>query len=339
MQSATVQLPVSLTPAFSPAGGPATVTASLRVMDLRIFTEPQFGATYEQQLRLARASEDAGFDAYFRSDHLLSFMGSGEPGPTDTWTTMAGLARETSRIRLGTLVTSATFRHPGMLALSVTQVDEMSGGRIELGLGAGWFDGEHEAFGIPFPPMRERFERLEEQLAILTGLWTTAPGTNFDFAGKHYQLSGNPALPRPTQQPHPPVIVGGLGAKTTPRLAARFASEFNVPFAPLDDVRNVNARVDEACAAAGRDSATLLRSMALTVCVGRDDAEVARRAEAIGRPLAHLRDQLAGTVNEVVERLGAIAELGLTRVYCQTLDIDDVDQVELIASEVMPQVR
>ncbi len=308
-------------------------------MDLRIFTEPQFGASYDQQLRLARASEDAGFDAYFRSDHLLSFMGAGEPGPTDTWTTMAGLARETSRIRLGTLVTSATFRHPGMLALSVTQVDQMSGGRIELGLGAGWFDGEHEAFGIPFPPMRERFERLEEQLAIVTGLWTTAPGSNFSFAGKHYQLSGNPALPRPTQHPHPPVIVGGLGAKTTPRLAARFASEFNVPFAPLDDVRRVNVAVDEACAAAGRDPATLLRSMALTVCVGRDAAEVARRAEAIGRPLEHLRDQLAGTVDEVVDRLGAIAELGLTRVYCQTLDIDDIDHVELIASEVMPQVH
>ncbi len=308
-------------------------------MDLRIFTEPQFGASYDQQLRLARASEDAGFDAYFRSDHLLSFMGHGEPGPTDTWITMAGLARETSRIRLGTLVTSATFRHPGMLALSVTQVDAMSGGRIELGLGAGWFDGEHEAFGIPFPPMRERFERLEEQLAIITGLWTTQPGTKFDFGGTHYQLSGNPALPRPTQQPHPPVIVGGVGAKTTPRLAARFATEFNVPFAPLDDVRTINARVDEACTAAGRDPATLLRSMALTVCVGRDDAEVARRAEAIGQPLSHLKQQLAGTVSEVVDRLGTVADLGLTRVYLQTLDMDDLDHVELIASDVMPQVR
>ena len=308
-------------------------------MDLRIFTEPQFGASYDQQLRLARASEDAGFDAYFRSDHLLSFMGDGQPGPTDTWTTLAGLARDTSRIRLGTLVTSATFRHPGMLWLSVTQVDAMSSGRVELGLGAGWFDGEHEAFGVPFPLMRERFERLEEQLAILTGLWTTPPGAKFDFDGKHYQLAGNPALPRATQQPHPPVIVGGLGAKTTPRLAARFASEFNVPFAPLDDVRAINARVDEACAEAGRDPASLRRSIALTVCCGRDDAEVARRAEAIGRPLAHLKDQLAGTVSEVVERLGAIADLGLTRVYLQTLDMDDLDQIELIASEVMPQVR
>ena len=205
-------------------------------MDLRIFTEPQFGASYDQQLRLARASEDAGFDAYFRSDHLLSFMGDGEPGPTDTWTrwpaspatpAASGSARSSRRRR---------FAIPGMLALTVTQVDAMSSGRIELGLGAGWFDGEHEAFGIPFPPMRERFERLEEQLAIITGLWTTEPGTKFDFAGKHYQLAGNPALPRPTQQPHPPVIIGGVGAKTTPRLAALFATEFNVPFAPLNDV-------------------------------------------------------------------------------------------------------
>jgi alkanesulfonate monooxygenase SsuD/methylene tetrahydromethanopterin reductase-like flavin-dependent oxidoreductase (luciferase family) len=215
----------------------------------------------------------------------------------------------------------------------------MSSGRVELGLGAGWYDGEHEAFGIPFPPMRERFERLEEQLAILTGLWTTAPGTKFDFAGKHYQLTGNPALPRPTQDPHPPLIVGGVGAQTTPRLAAGFATEFNVPFAPLDDVRTINGRVDEACKAVGRDPATLLRSMALTVCCGRDDAEVARRAEAIGRPLAHLKDQLAGTVSEVVDRLGAIAGLGLTRVYLQTLDMNDLDQIDLIAAEVMPQVR
>ncbi len=307
-------------------------------MDLRIFTEPQFGASYDQQLRLARASEDAGFDAYFRSDHLLSFLGDGQPGPTDTWTTLAGLARETSRIRLGTLVTSMTFRHPGMLALSVTQVDDMSAGRVELGLGAGWFDREHEAFGVPFPPTKERFERLEEQLEILTGLWTTPPGQVFDWSGRHYQLSANPALPRPTQDPHPPLIVGGVGAKTTPRLAARFASEFNVPFAPLADVRTINERVDEACAAIGRDPATLRRSVAYTVCCGRDEAEVERRAAAIGQPRKQLRDQLAGTPDELVERLGAIGELGLTRVYLQTLDIGDLDHVELIAERVMPQV-
>ncbi len=309
-------------------------------MDLRIFTEPQLGASYDQQLRLARASEAAGFDAYFRSDHLLTFAGDGLPGPTDTWTTLAGLARETSTIRLGTLVTSMTFRHPGMLALQVAQVDVMSGGRVELGLGAGWFDGEHDAFGLPFPSTRERFERLEEQFEILRGVWAATPAEKFDWPGKHYQLKGNPGLPKPTQQPHPPLIVGGLGPKTTPRLAAKFAAEFNVPFAPLPDVKDVNARVDEACSAAGRDPSTLRRSMALTVCCGRDEVELERRAAAIGQPLKHLRKrQLAGTPSEIVNKLGAVGELGLTRVYLQTLDIDDLDHIDLIAAEVLPQVR
>jgi F420-dependent oxidoreductase-like protein len=308
-------------------------------MDLRIFTEPQLGASYDQQLRLARTAEDAGFDAYFRSDHLLTFAGDGLPGPTDTWITLAGLARETSTIRLGTLVTSMTFRHPGMLALAVTQVDVMSGGRVELGLGAGWFDREHEAFGLPFPPTKERFERLEEQFAILTGLWKTPPGSTFDYTGRHYSIDANPALPRPAQDPHPPVIVGGLGAKTTPRLAATYAAEFNVPFAPLDDVRTINANVDAACVTAGRDPSTLLRSVALTVCCGRDEAELERRAAAIGQPLARLRkNQLAGTPNEIVERLGAIGDLGLTRVYLQTLDVDDLDHLELIAADVITQL-
>jgi F420-dependent oxidoreductase-like protein len=309
-------------------------------MDLRIFTEPQLGASYDQQLRLARAAEAAGFDAYFRSDHLLTFAGDGLPGPTDTWITLAGLARETNTIRLGTLVTSATFRPPGMLALAVTQVDVMSGGRVELGLGAGWFDREHSAFGLPFPSTKERFERLEEQLAILTGLWKTPQGQAFDYAGRHFTIDSNPALPRPAQHPHPPVIVGGLGAKTTPRLAAAYADEFNVPFAPLDDVRAINANVDAACATAGRDPSTLRRSVALTVCCGRDEAELERRAAAIGQPLAGLRKtQLAGTPGELVERLGSFGELGLTRAYLQTLDMDDLDQLELIASEVLPQVR
>jgi F420-dependent oxidoreductase-like protein len=307
-------------------------------MDLRIFTEPQLGASYDQQLRLARATEAAGYDAWFRSDHLLTFAGDGLPGPTDTWTTLAGLARETTRIRIGTLVTAATFRHPGMLALTVSQVDVMSGGRVELGLGAGWFDREHAAFGLPFPPMKERFERLEEQLAILSGWWATDVGGSFDFTGRHYRIEANPGLPRPAQSP-PPLIVGGVGAKTTPRLAAKYAAEFNVPFAPLDDVRRVNAAVDEACAALGRDPKTLRRSVALTVCCGRDAAELSRRASNIGQSLENLRSgQLAGTPAELVERLGAFGELGVTRVYLQTLDMDDLDHIELIASEVMPRV-
>src|SRR2546421_350164 len=193
-------------------------------MQLRVFTEPQQGATYDDLLRVARAAEELGFDAFFRSDHYHAMgRGDGLPGPTDAWVTLAALARETSRIRLGTLLTSATFRLPGPLAIAVTQVDAMSGGRVELGLGAGWFDREHEAYGIPFPPVAERFDRLEEQLTIVTGLWETPVGERFSFAGRHYTVERSPALPRPVQQPRPPVIVGGHGAKRTPALAARFA--------------------------------------------------------------------------------------------------------------------
>ena len=252
-------------------------------MDLRIFTEPQQGATYDDLLRVARATEECGFDAFFRSDHFLAMGVSGEPGPTDSYVTLAGLARETSRIRLGTLVTSATFRLPGPLAVAVAQVDQMSGGRVEIGLGTGWFQPEHDAYGIPFPAVGERFDRLAEQLEILTGLWSTPPGERYSFTGTHYTLVDSPALPKPVQQPHPPVIVGGKGKRRTPELAARFAAEFNVPFAPVDEVAAQFGRVDDACAAVGRDPAELVRSVAQTTFVGRDDAEVARRAEAIGQ--------------------------------------------------------
>ena len=220
-------------------------------MRVRIFVEPQQGATYQQLLEVARATEAGGFDALFRSDHYLTMGGDGLPGPTDAWVTLAGLARETSRIRLGTLVTSATFRWPGVLAISVAQVDAMSGGRVELGLGAGWYDGEHTAYGIPFPPVGERFERLEEQLDILTGLWATPVGETFSFDGAHYQLKDSPALPKPTQRPHPPIIVGGGGPKRTPRLAATFADEFNLPFSSLDDTEAQYARVRAACEGPG----------------------------------------------------------------------------------------
>ena len=200
-------------------------------MKLRIFTEPQQGASYQTLRSVALAAEELGFDAFFRSDHYLK-MGSvsGLPGPTDAWATLAALAVETSRIRLGTLVTPATFRLPGPLAITVAQVDQMSGGRIELGLGAGWYEAEHTAYGIPFPPLGERFDILTEQLEIITGLWDTADGETFSFSGAHYQLSDSPALPKPAQRPRPPVILGGAGARRTPRLAARFADEFNLGF-------------------------------------------------------------------------------------------------------------
>ncbi len=308
-------------------------------MKVRIFVEPQQGATYEQQVRMAQAAEAAGFDAFFRSDHFLTMGGDGLPGPTDAWVTLGGIARETEHIRLGTLVTSATFRLPGMLAVQVAQVDAMSGGRVELGLGAGWYDGEHTAYGIPFPPLGERFERLEEQFAILTGLWGTPVGETFSFDGRHYHLKDSPALPKPAQQPRPPLIVGGGGARRTPRLAATYADEFNLPFSSLADTEAQYDRVRAACEDRGRDPASLRLSAAQVVCCGADEAEVARRAANIGRAPDELRaNGAAGTPDEVAARLKAFAAIGAETVYLQVLDLDDLDHIELLATEVLPQV-
>jgi F420-dependent oxidoreductase-like protein len=302
-------------------------------MDVRIFTEPQEGATYDELLAVARRTEELGFDAFFRSDHYVAFSGDGTPGPTDAWITLAGLARETSRIRLGTLVTPVTFRRPGPLAISVAQVDQMSGGRVELGLGTGWHDGEHTAYGMPFPPMKTRFEMLEEQLEIVRGLWSDGP---FSFEGAHYALVDAPALPKPVQRPGPPIIMGGYGATRTPRLAATYADEFNVPMGPLDVTATQFERVREACKATGRD---VLLSAAQTVCVGKDEAEVRRRADAIGQSPDQLRATgLAGTPAEVVDKIGAFAKVGATRIYLQTLDLSDLDHLDLIAAEVVPQL-
>ncbi len=301
-------------------------------MDLRIFTEPQQGATYDELLRVARKTEDCGFDAFFRSDHYLAMGGDGRPGPTDAWITLAGLARETSRIRLGTLVTAGTFRLPGPLAIAVAQVDAMSGGRVELGLGTGWFAGEHTAFGIDFPPLGDRFDRFEEQLAMITALWSG----DDSYTGEHYAYADNPGLVRPVQDPLP-IIVGGGGPKRTPRLAATYAQEFNLPFASLADTEAQFGRVREACAQTGRD---LLLSAAQVLCVGRDEAELSRRAASIGREVAELRENgLAGTVAEVVDRAGRFGALGATRLYLQVLDLADLDHLELVAAEVMPQLR
>ena len=249
-------------------------------MDFRVFVEPQQGATYGDQLAVARAAEDLGYSAFFRSDHYVAMSGDGLPGPTDSWVTLGGIARETTRIRLGTMVTSATFRYPGPLAISVAQVDEMSGGRVELGLGAGWFEAEHQAYAIPFPPLGERFDRLGEQLDILTGLWTTPTGQTFDYAGEHYTVKDSPALPKPVQAPHPPIVIGGGGPKRTPALAAKYASEFNIPFVDLATLTAQYARVAAAVADAGRAADSLTYSAAFVLCAGRDDAAVAQRAGA-----------------------------------------------------------
>jgi alkanesulfonate monooxygenase len=310
-------------------------------LTLRVFTEPQQGASYDDLLAVAREAERLDFDAFFRSDHFLSMgPGSGEPGPTESWVTLAGLARDTERIRLGTMVTAATFRLPGPLAVAVATVDAMSGGRVELGLGAGWFEDEHRAYGVPFPSTRKRFDRLEEQLAIVTGLWTTPVGERFDFQGRHYQLSDSPALPKPVQRPRPPVIVGGLGKRRTPALAARYADEFNVAFAPLGDFRTLVAAVTDACERTGRDPSSMTWSTAQVLCCGEDEEAYRRRAAAIGREPDQLRaTALAGTVAEVTDKLGTFADGGAQRVYLQVLDLSDLDHLRLVAAEVAPAFR
>jgi F420-dependent oxidoreductase-like protein len=311
-------------------------------MRLCIFIEPQFGAVHNDLLRVARRAEDCGFDGFFRSDHYLAMRGDGLPGPSDAWVTLGALAVQTSRIRLGTLVTSATFRLPGPLAIAVAQVDEMSGGRVDLGLGAGWFAAEHEAYGIPFPGLGERFDRLTEQLEVITGLWSTPVGETFTYRGGFFDLRDSPALPKPTQAPHPPIIVGGKGPTRTPALAARFADEFNAPFVSADAAADLYAAVAAACEKQGRDAsrAPLVLSVGLTVVCGRDDAQVRQRADAAGVDLEKLRagGGVVGTPGDVAEQLLAYARHGASRVFLQVLDLTDLDHLDLIAAEVAPQL-
>jgi F420-dependent oxidoreductase-like protein len=308
-------------------------------MQLRIMTEPQQGATYDDLLAVAREAERLGFDAFFRSDHYQR-IGDGDPGPgpTDAWAVLAGLARDTTRIRLGTMVSSATFRLPGPLAITVATVDAMSDGRVELGMGSGWFEVEHTSYGVPFPPLGERFDRLEEQLAIVTGLWATPAGETFSFDGTHYRLAGSPALPKPAQRPLP-VVIGGKGARRTPALAARFAAEYNVPFDEPVVIAECFDRARRACEDAGRDPSTLRLSAAQTVAVGASEAEARQRAEAIGADLGEVREAgLGGTPAEVVDKIGRLAELGASRVYLQVMDLGDLDHLRLVAEEVVPHV-
>jgi F420-dependent oxidoreductase-like protein len=309
-------------------------------MRLRIFVEPQQGASYEVLRAAACAAEDAAFDAFFRSDHYLK-MGEtdGLPGPTDAWTTLAGLARDTTRIRLGTLVSSATFRLPGPLAIIVAQVDEMSAGRVELGLGAGWFGAEHAAYGIPFPELKDRFDRLEEQLAAIVGLWTTPAGESFSSRGAHYTFTDSPALPKPVQRPHPPVIVGGGGTHRTPRLAATYAQEYNAPFLAPAEAKAQYDRVTAACEAIGRDPATLRRSFAVTTCCGETETEIAGRAAASGWKVEDLRRVGAcGTPDELVDTLGQWRDAGAEVAYLQLLDPRDLEHIALLGRALAPLV-
>jgi F420-dependent oxidoreductase-like protein len=307
-------------------------------MELRVFIEPQQGASYASQLAVAQRAEANGFDAFFRSDHYLK-MGdvTGLPGPSDTWVTLGAIARETTTIRLGTLVCSATFRLPGPLAVAVAQVDDMSDGRVELGLGAGWYDDEHTAYGIPFPPLGERFDRLEEQLEIITGLWRAPVDSQYSFEGRHYTVVGSPALPKPVQPGGPPIIIGGFGAKRTPRLAARYASEFNVPFAPVKAFAAQVGRVREACDAIGRDPDDLRFSAAQVLCCGESHEEQERRAGAIGRALDDdLKvNGVAGSPAEVLDTIAGFAEAGAQRMYLQVLDLSDLEHLDLVGEQVL----
>ena len=304
-------------------------------MEICIFTEPQQGASYDDQLAQASATERLGFDGWFRSDHYLAMgAGDGLPGPTDAWTTLAGLARETRRIRLGTLVSSATFRHPAILAIQVAQVDAMSAGRVELGLGTGWFAKEHAAYGIPFPA--KRFGLLEEQLEVITGLWSTPIGEHYDFAGEHYILEHAPALPKPVQE-RVPVIIGGAGPRRTPALAARFAGEFNLGFRSEEAIAEAFEGVRRACDDIGRDPASLRTSVALPTVVATNESDYLRRLAAIGAdPDTFAEINIAGSPDAAVEKLARLRDLGADRVYLQLVDLHDLDHLELIAAEVLP---
>jgi F420-dependent oxidoreductase-like protein len=310
-------------------------------MRVSLFIEPHRGATYDDQLRLARHAEDAGFEGFLRADHFQS-MGAdpGLPGPTDAWITLAGLARETSRIRLGTLVNSATFRLPGPLAIAVAQVDAMSGGRIELGMGAGWLEREHTSYGIPFPPLAERFDRMGEQLAVISGLWSTPDGARFSYDGKFYQLLDSPALPKPVQRPGPPIIVGGRGPKRTPELAARYADEFNMPFKSVAETAAAYERVRAACETYGRPATReLTMSAGIVVAIGRTDADAQRRAAPLHvKSALPPEDPVVGHPDQLVQRIGEMAAIGAGRVHLRVIDMADLDHVDLIASEVLPQL-
>lgn len=323
-------------------------------MQCRIFTDPSNGATYQELRDTARLVEEFGYAGFFLSDHYCPFAGDGLPGPTDVWTTLAGLARETSRIRLGSLVTSVTFRHPGPLAIVVAQVDAMSEGRVEFGLGAGYFEPEHRAYGIPFPPVGERFDRLGEALELITGLWETPVGHHYSFAGRHFQLRDSPALPKPRQTPRPPIILGGIGKKRTPALAARFADEFNLQTsrrrAPGDQHKSelksgdVAAQIElvrRAAADIGRDPAGIAFSMSALAGVGH----TREQAEAALDP-AHFGSQafdgtiLCGSPAQVVDQLGGYTELGISRVYVRAPSDPGAlaGNLELFAAEVLPQL-
>lgn len=307
-------------------------------------TEPQQGLSYEEILAVARTAEDAGLEAYFRSDHYASFPGKAGLPTTDAWATLAGLARETERIHLGTLVSPVTFRVPGNLAKVIQTVDEMSGGRIEAGFGAGWNEDEHAQLGIPFPPLRERYDMLEEQLAILHGLWTEPDGWSYE--GAHWQVRGavrHGEVARDGRR-HPHIILGGKGGPRMAQLVARYADEFNLISATPDDVPAAYGRVRDACVTAGRDPDDVVYSAMTGVLVAETEADLRTRVAdllaAFGQAgsdgeawLAERRGRwVMGTPDEARERVEALGQQGVQRVMLQDFLPRDLDHVRLMGA-------
>jgi F420-dependent oxidoreductase-like protein len=315
-------------------------------MRVCLMIEGQQGVSWEQWLDLAATTEGAGLEGLFRSDHYLSIGTDGrELGSHDAWTTLAGLAARTTHIRLGTMVSPATFRHPSVLAKSATAVDHISGGRVELGIGAGWYEEEHRVYGFPFPPMRERMEIFEEQIAIVHGQWSEG---DLDFSGRHYRLERCAGLPKPVQRPRPPIIVGGAAGPRTVEAAVRFADEYNTTFANAEACRERRARIDAACERAGRDPASMVFSVMTTCLVGSDRGDLRARVERFlergggGDVDAFLRDHddgwIVGTVEEAAEHLQGLAAAGVERVMLQHLVHEDLEMVEILGRELAPAV-
>jgi F420-dependent oxidoreductase-like protein len=312
-------------------------------MDLCLMIEGQQGVTWPQWVALAQACERHGVPALFRSDHYLELSGQHpEQGSLDAWTTIAALAAMTTTLQLGTLVSPATFRHPSVLAKAVVTADHVSGGRVTLGIGAGWNEREHEAYGFDFPPVRERMERLEEQLKVILGSWADGP---FTFEGRHYTVRDLEAQPKPVQRPRPPIVFGGNAGPRSAALAARYGDEYNTVFATTDEVRERRAAVERACEAAGREP--LPFSLMTGVLVGSDEGELRDRAERLaalmGQDAAAFVAQppagwIVGTVEQVAEQMAALRDAGLDRLMCQHLLHDDVDAIALIGRDLPAQL-
>jgi F420-dependent oxidoreductase-like protein len=315
------------------------------VVRYALMSEPQQGLAYEEILALAGTAEEAGFETYFRSDHYASFPGEAGLPTTDAWATLAGLARETSRIGLGTLVSPVTFRLPGNFAKVVTTVAEMSGGRVEVGLGAGWNELEHRQLGLPFPDRRERFDMLEEQLAILHGLWTEPDGWSYD--GARWQVHDALFHPRPPAPPgrrHPNLIIGGEGLPRMARLVARYADEFNLTSGEVEKVGPAYERVRAACRQIGRDADQLTYSSMVGVLVGEDEEDVRRRVgqlmRAMGRREEDARNDtwfaerrrrwIFGTPQQARERVAEFAAAGVERLMLQDFLPRDLEMVRLL---------